>query len=131
MRRVRIVAGSILGVLALVATGTAFMVARSAVEAGALADEQRVQTERACRTAAQGLGQVKVEGSVLEVRVNAVADPRQALADASALLIQCPTRVLAPERGFCLGQGCANADRNAPVPEKGPVVMTMRLIPRK
>lgn len=131
MRRVRIVAGSILGLLALVSTGTAFMVARSAVEAAALAEEQRVQTDRACRTAAQALGQVKADGPALDIRVTAVADPRQALADASALLIQCPTRVLASERGFCLGQGCANADRNAPVPEKGPVVMTMRLIPRK
>ena len=131
MRRVRIVAGSILGLLALVSTGTAFMVARSAVEAAALAEEQRVQTDRACRTAAQALGHVKAEGPALDIRVSAVADPRQELADASALLIQCPTRVLAPERGFCLGQGCANADRNAPVPEKGPVVMTMRLIPRK
>ncbi|GJD87635.1 hypothetical protein BHAOGJBA_1140 [Methylobacterium hispanicum] len=131
MRRVRIVAGSILGLLALVSTGTAFMVARSAVEAAALAEEQRVQTDRACRTAAQALGQVKAEGQAIDIRVNAVADPRQALADASTLLIQCPTRTLAPERGFCLGQGCASADRNAPVPEKGPVVMTMRLIPRK
>lgn len=131
MRRFRIVVGSTLGLLALIATGMAFMVARSAVEASALAEEQRVQTDRACRTAAQALGQVKGEAGVIDIRVSSVSDPRQALADASALLIQCPTRVLAPERGFCLGQGCANADRNAPVPEKGPVVMTMRLIPRK
>lgn len=131
MRRFRIIVGSFLGVLALAATGTAFMVARSAVEASALAEEQRVQTDRACRTAAQALGQVRNEGGALEIRVNSVPDPRQALADASALIIQCPTRVLAPERGFCLGQGCVNSDRNAPVPEKGPVVMTMRLIPRK